>query len=75
MEAGGPFVLEIHGRKRLVIRDILVGDVWFAGGQSNMEFPLHKSVDGEQAARRGQISRECVFSLVSRPRTQAEGGC
>ena len=78
MEAGGPFVLEIHGRKRLVIRDILVGDVWFAGGQSNMEFPLHKSLDGEQAARRAGFPRMRLFDanqVVSarEPKEDVEG--
>jgi len=28
------------GRERLVIRDVLVGEVWFASGQSNMEMPV-----------------------------------
>lgn len=35
--AGGPFVLEVN---EIVIRDILIGDVWLASGQSNMETPI-----------------------------------
>jgi hypothetical protein len=31
------------GEHRLVLRDILVGDVWLCAGQSNMEFALSKS--------------------------------
>jgi sialate O-acetylesterase len=38
--AGGPFVLSIHGSSDVKISDLLVGDVWFASGQSNMEMPL-----------------------------------
>src|SRR5208282_1907189 len=37
-EAGGPFTMEIQGANRIVLSDILVGDVWLASGQSNMEF-------------------------------------
>ena len=78
MKAGGPFVLDIQGRKRLIIRDVLVGDVWFAGGQSNMEFPLHKSLDGEQAARRADFPKMRLFDakqVVSRrePKEDVEG--
>ena len=28
------------GRERLVIHDVLIGEVWFASGQSNMEMPI-----------------------------------
>jgi len=32
--------------KTLTLENILVGDVWVLGGQSNMEFPLHKVENG-----------------------------
>jgi sialate O-acetylesterase len=38
--AGGPFTLTIHGSSELTRSDLLLGDVWFASGQSNMEMPL-----------------------------------
>lgn len=41
--AGGPYVLTVssgHSGKPVARDDILVGDVWVASGQSNMEFPL-----------------------------------
>ncbi|MBV9762923.1 MAG: sialate O-acetylesterase [Acidobacteriaceae bacterium] len=39
--AGGPFQLTVTGANRIVLDDILIGDVWFASGQSNMEMPLN----------------------------------
>lgn len=36
-QAGGPFVLEVN---EIVIRDVLVGDVWLCSGQSNQETPI-----------------------------------
>jgi sialate O-acetylesterase len=42
--AGGPYTLTIDGGPRegkKVVDDILVGDVWIASGQSNMQFPLN----------------------------------
>ncbi|MDP9050497.1 MAG: sialate O-acetylesterase [Acidobacteriota bacterium] len=40
-EAGGPYTLTMSGDgPDRSISDLLVGDVWFASGQSNMEMPL-----------------------------------
>ncbi len=40
-QAGGPYQLEIKGsEKTIVINNILIGEVWFCSGQSNMEMPL-----------------------------------
>ncbi len=38
--AGGPFQLTIKGGNTVELDDVLIGDVWFASGQSNMEMPL-----------------------------------
>jgi sialate O-acetylesterase len=42
--AGGPYTLTVSGSQGeapLTVNDILVGDVWFASGQSNMQIPLN----------------------------------
>ncbi len=38
--AGGPYTMTIKGQNTIRIQDVLVGDVWLASGQSNMELPL-----------------------------------
>lgn len=43
LEAGGPFDMTIAGKNSLVIRDVLVGEVWVCSGQSNMEWPLERA--------------------------------
>jgi len=38
--AGGPYEMTVAGKNRIALKNILIGDVWLASGQSNMEFPL-----------------------------------
>lgn len=41
--AGGPYTLTVTGSNNeppLTVTNVLVGDVWFASGQSNMQIPL-----------------------------------
>ncbi|HUN84249.1 MAG TPA: sialate O-acetylesterase [Terracidiphilus sp.] len=52
--AGGPFQLTVkgaretgnaaaHSEQSITLEDVLVGDVWVASGQSNMEFPMSRA--------------------------------
>jgi sialate O-acetylesterase len=43
LTAGGPDELVVRGKNTLIVRDVLVGEVWIASGQSNMEWPMHLS--------------------------------
>ncbi|HVU22934.1 MAG TPA: sialate O-acetylesterase [Opitutus sp.] len=36
------------GRERLTVHDVVVGEVWLASGQSNMEMPVSRLADDEQ---------------------------
>ncbi len=43
--AGGPHAITIEGTNRIILDDVLFGEVWLASGQSNMEMPLVKVSD------------------------------
>ena len=45
LEAGGPYELEIEGAEEISLKNIMIGDVWVASGQSNMEWALKSEVD------------------------------
>ncbi|MBR4224844.1 MAG: sialate O-acetylesterase [Oscillospiraceae bacterium] len=46
---GGPYEMTISdGEETLTFRDIMVGEVWIAGGQSNMELELQNEVHGKE---------------------------
>ncbi len=49
MEAGGPYELEVSdGNETKKYIDIMLGEVWLAGGQSNMELELQNSKNGKE---------------------------
>ncbi len=54
MEAGGPYVLTVASEGTVYQRfeDVMIGEVWLAGGQSNMEFMLKQDADGAAALAR-----------------------
>ena len=41
MKAGGPYTMDIEGTNKIRLKDILIGDVWFCSGQSNMVHQLN----------------------------------
>jgi len=45
LEAGGPHELTIKGSNEIVLKDILVGEVWVCSGQSNMQWSVKQSND------------------------------
>jgi len=46
--AGGPYRMTLTGANQLKLENILIGDVWLASGQSNMEWPLTMANDASR---------------------------
>ncbi|MGN6363804.1 sialate O-acetylesterase [Asticcacaulis taihuensis] len=47
-ETPGPWTMHIYGKSQTrEIQNVLIGDVWLAGGQSNMALPLKFAKDGD----------------------------
>ncbi len=38
--AGGPYAMDFFDGEHLTISDVLIGELWFCSGQSNMEMPV-----------------------------------
>ena len=39
-KAGGPYSVSIKGNSEVLLKGVLIGEVWLCGGQSNMEMPV-----------------------------------
>jgi len=66
---GGPFTLRVRGSSTVVVRDVLIGDVWLCSGQSNMEWPLLQSDGADDELRRADIPG---LRLVTVPKIPAD---
>lgn len=42
--AGGPYTISIESRNKIVLSDVLIGEVWVCSGQSNMEWSYNNGV-------------------------------
>jgi len=66
-EAGGPFQLSIKATNTITLNDVLVGDVWVASGQSNMEFPLTGLANAPAEIAAAQYPRIRLFRVEHKP--------
>jgi len=67
--AGGPYDIAVEGSNRIVLHDVLIGDVWVASGQSNMEFPMRRLQDAEQEIAAAKLPK---VRLLQVERTHSE---
>jgi sialate O-acetylesterase len=63
--AGGPYTLKIDGPQHVELHNVLVGDVWLCGGQSNMELPLARTRNGDQEIARANYPEIRLFKVGS----------
>ena len=81
--AGGPFELKVEGAaadasgsnagpQTIVLNDILVGDVWLASGQSNMEFPMSRALTAAQDLPHADNPRIRLLMVKKRASDYAE---
>ena len=48
---GGPYTVKITGHQSAELHNVLVGDVWLCGGQSNMGLPLRFTKNADEAIK------------------------
>jgi sialate O-acetylesterase len=66
-EAGGPFQLSVKGANTIELNDILVGDVWVASGQSNMEFAMTSLANAQTEIAAAQYPKIRIFLVKHEP--------
>jgi sialate O-acetylesterase len=67
LKAGGPFEMTVEGNNKLTLKNVLVGEVWIASGQSNMGFTLRGAKTGPEAIAASDNPNLRLFSVPNVP--------
>jgi sialate O-acetylesterase len=77
IDGPGPFEVVVKGKNEIRIQDVLVGEVWVASGQSNMEWVAKKTTDADAEIARSanpQLRQFAVKKAASKePKDVMEG--
>ncbi|MGB7848098.1 MAG: sialate O-acetylesterase [Candidatus Acidiferrum sp.] len=65
--AAGPYTIKITGHQTVELHNILVGDVWLCGGQSNMQVLLRFARNGEEEVKAANYPEIRFFSVAPHP--------
>jgi sialate O-acetylesterase len=71
-EAGGPYEIKISGYNQILLKNVMIGEVWVCSGQSNMQWPLSGGVNrGEEEIPSANLPDIRLFQVV-RKSSEAE---
>ena len=68
-DAGGPYQIAIQGNNRIILDDVLIGEVWICSGQSNMEMSMGWGLPYKDEAANATDKNIRFFNI---PRTTAD---
>jgi sialate O-acetylesterase len=78
MKAGGPYDMFVTGEQSITFTDVMIGDVWLASGQSNMNFSLSTAKNGKKDVAEANYPGIRLFTvnneLSVKPRELVSGG-
>lgn len=66
-KTGGPYTLKISGPQTVTLTNVLVGDVWLCGGQSNMEMGMNQVRNSEAEIKAAVHPQLRLFLVEKQP--------
>ncbi|HKL33474.1 MAG TPA: hypothetical protein VJ919_13115, partial [Tangfeifania sp.] len=60
---GGPFTLTVNGENEIVFENVMVGEVWIASGQSNMQWSVAQSKNAKTEIAAANYPNIRLFSV------------
>src|SRR5262249_28290355 len=72
LKAGGPHELSVLGSSNVTFKDVLVGEVWLCGGQSNMEWSVGSSDTAKDEIAKADHPRIRRIKIPHTPAAKAQ---
>jgi len=77
LTATAPVTLTVKGKNTIVVQDVLVGEVWLASGQSNMQLPVNEVWNAKLEKDWAKYPQIRMFTVARQaavtPQTNCEG--
>ena len=61
--AGGPHEMTVKGKNEIKVSNILVGEVWAGSGQSNMQWAVQQSMNGQEEIKNANFPKIRLFII------------
>jgi sialate O-acetylesterase len=73
MKEGGPYELEVKaGDEKIVLKDVYIGEVWIASGQSNMWWPVSESMNAEKEIKEANYPQIRLLQVPLKTSTELQ---
>jgi sialate O-acetylesterase len=74
-DAGGPFQVSIEGDNKIILNDVLIGEVWICSGQSNMEWPVRQANNPKEEIAAAKYPNMRFFTVPNQVAAIPESDC
>ncbi|MCX7013099.1 MAG: sialate O-acetylesterase, partial [Candidatus Sumerlaeota bacterium] len=65
LQAGGPFEMKVAGKNTITVHNVLVGEVWVCGGQSNMALQVGACENAQQELAASENPQIRLFKVAA----------
>jgi sialate O-acetylesterase len=74
-DGAGPLEMKVEGKNTIEVRNIIVGEVWVASGQSNMEFGFNGAHNSATERPKANYPKIRIFNVRKKVAFEPESDC
>ncbi len=73
--AGGPYSVQIKGKNEIVLKNVLVGEVWICAGQSNMQMRVSTAANAQEEIAAANYPKIRMFNVKNKTAVTPQADC